>query len=180
MKRNVLVFGLISGLLISVFTVCTMAWCYQKGNSGGSMVMGFSAMILALSLMFVAVKNYRDKYNGGFVSFGKALQIGLLISLIASAMYTISWAIEYHYFMPDWLDKYNAHSIKALKNSGAGPAEIAEKTKEILAMSNLYKNPLYFVFFTFIEIFPVGVIVSLITALILKRSNKAHSTVAAA
>jgi hypothetical protein len=172
MKRNVIVFGLISGTLISVFTVCTMAICYgSEGFEGGGMVLGFSAMILAFSFIFVAVKNYRDKYNGGIISFGRALQIGLLISLIASTMYVVSWAIEYHVFLPDWMEKYTAHSLKALQTSGKSAAKIAEETKMILDQKEAYKNPVMFVLYTYVEILPVGIIVSLITALILRKKE---------
>jgi flagellar biosynthesis protein FliQ len=169
MKRNVWVFGLISGLLISVFMTGSMAWCYQPGHSGGSMVVGYTAMLLAFSLIFVAVKNQRDKYNNGVISFGKAFQIGLLISLICSTMYVIAWAVEYHFFMPDFMDRYTANQIKALHTGGAGAAEIAEKTQEFNLMKESYKNPVVFALYTYMEIFPVGLIVSLITALILKK-----------
>lgn len=171
MKKNVLIFGLISGVLISLFLVFVMAACYKSGTYEGNMVIGFSAMILALSLIFVAVKNYRDKYNGGVVSFGKAFQIGLLISLIASTMYTITWAIDYHYFLPGWMDGFTAHALKEAQDSGKTAKEIAEKTKEIQDMKEAYSNPLIFAAYTFVEIFPVGLVVSLITALILKRKQ---------
>ena len=179
MKKNVWVFGLISGVLISAFMVCTMALCYRSGKFEGNMVMGFSAMLLAFSFIFVAVKNYRDKYNGGVISFGRAFRIGLFISLIASTMYVLSWAIEYHLFIPDWLDKYNAHAIKNLQSSGAGAAEIAEKTNDIKALSESYKNPALFVLYTYVEILPMGLLVSLISAFILKRRSNTDSIVTA-
>lgn len=175
MKRNVWVFGLISGLLISVFTVCSMAWCYKSGNTGGSMVMGFSAMILAFSLIFVAVKNYRDKYNGGVITFGKAFQIGLYISLITSTMYLISWALEYNLYMPDFMDRYTALQLKELQAGGAAAAELAAKTEEMNEMKIAYQNPLIFALYTYREILPVGLIVSLITALILKKKSRSEN-----
>ncbi|WP_374949296.1 DUF4199 domain-containing protein [Mucilaginibacter sp.] len=169
MKRNVLVFGLISGLLISVFLVCSMSWCYRTGSFEGNMIMGFSAMFLAFSFIFVAVKNYRYKYNGGVITFGKAFTTGLLITLITSTMYVLSWAIEYHFFMPDWLEMYNAHQLSTLKASGANAAQIAAKTKEIQTMTESYRNPVLFVLFSYMEILPVGLLVSIVTALILKK-----------
>lgn len=182
MKRNVIVFGLISGVLISVFTVCTMAYCYRtgSGSSGGNMIMGFTAMLLAFSFIFVAVKNYRDKYNGGVVSFGKAFQIGALIALIGSTMYMISWAIEYHYFMPDWMDRYIANSLTELQKSGAAAKEVAEKTAEYNAMKESYKNPLVFALYTYAEILPMGLLVALIAALILKRKHNPGDTLVTA
>jgi hypothetical protein len=171
MKKNVWAFGLISGLLISVFMTGSMAYCYQPGHSGGSMVVGYSAMLLAFSLIFVAVKNQRDKYDGGVISFGKAFKIGLLISLICSTMYVIAWAVEYHFYMPDFMERYAAGKIKALQSSGATTAEIARKTKEYHADAVSYNNPFIFVGYTYMEIFPVGLIVSAITALILKKKT---------
>ena len=177
MKKNVLVFGLISGVLISLFMVSYMAVCYRSTKFEGSMVVGYLAMLLAFSFIFVAVKNYRDKYNGGVIGFGKAFRMGLFISLIASTMYLIAWAIEYHYFMPDWMDRYSDHLLETMKSSGADTKEIAEKTKEINTMRDSYQNPLVFALYTYAEILPVGLIVSLITALILKRKSHTEEVV---
>ncbi|TFF39574.1 DUF4199 domain-containing protein [Mucilaginibacter psychrotolerans] len=179
MKKNVWVFGLISGLLISVFMTGSMAYCYQPGHSGGSMVVGYSAMLLAFSLIFVAVKNQRDKYDGGVISFGKAFKIGLLISLICSTMYVIAWAVEYHFYMPDFMDRFTAKEIQALRASHASAAVIAEKTEYYKDIAVSYNNPFIFAGYTYMEIFPVGLIVSAITALILKRKTNTDTLASA-
>ncbi|MEN0053233.1 MAG: DUF4199 domain-containing protein [Mucilaginibacter sp.] len=170
MKKNVLVFGTISGVLVAGWMVISMAWCYNRGIEG-SMLVGYASMILAFSLIFVGVKNYRDKYNGGIISFGKAFQIGLYISLIASTIYVLAWLVEYYVFMPDFMDRYTAHAISKAQNSGANPAELAAKLKEINSMKDMYSTPLMVILFTYMEIFPVGLLVSIITALILKRKS---------
>jgi len=133
------------------------------------MLLGYASMILAFSLMFVGVKNYRDKYNGGIISFGKAFRIGLYITLVASTLYVLVWLVDYYVFIPDFMDKYSAHVINKAQNSGASANEIAAKTKEINTMKEMYNTPLMVVLLTYMEIFPVGLIVSIITALILKR-----------
>ena len=179
MKKNVLVFGLISGALISLFMVSYMAVCYRSTKFEGSMVVGYAAMLLAFSVIFVAVKNYRDKYNGGVVSFGKAFRIGLYISLISSTIYLLAWAIEYHFFMPDWMDKYANHMLETMKNSGASAAEVADQTKEINAMRDSYQNPIVFALYTYAEILPVGLLVSLITALVLKKNSNTEEVITA-
>ncbi|RZJ15939.1 MAG: DUF4199 domain-containing protein, partial [Acinetobacter sp.] len=86
MKKNILIFGLISGLIVSGLISIT-AICYSKQDFEGNMVLGFTVMILAFIFVFVGIKNYRDKFNNGNITFGKALQIGLSISFIASTMY---------------------------------------------------------------------------------------------
>lgn len=173
MKKNVLVFGLISGLVVSTLMAISMVTMYNNpdaGHGGGSMIIGYLSMLVAFSLIFVAVKNYRDKQNGGVISFGKAFKIGLLIALIGSTMYVIMWALLYNFYMPDFMDRYCAQIIENAKPTSS-PAKIQELTEQMNTQKEMYKNPLFFVLFTYFEIFPVGLIVSLITALILKKKN---------
>ncbi|MBX9785337.1 MAG: DUF4199 domain-containing protein [Chitinophagaceae bacterium] len=169
MKKNVLVFGLISGLLISIFMSASMI--YASKNPGAehgtnSMLIGYLSMLIAFSLIFVAVKTYRDKQNTGVISFGQALKMGLLIALIGSTMYVLSWALVYNLYLPDFMDKYAESMIKHAK-----PEELQAITKKAQEYKEMYKNPLMFTFMTYMEILPVGLIVALITALILKRKK---------
>jgi hypothetical protein len=176
MKKNILVFGTISGVIISTFMGISMAImsCGSGDADGGagSMIIGFSAMAVAFSFIFVGVKNYRDKQNGGVITFGKAFLLGFMISLIASTIYVITWGIEFHFFMPDFIDKYSAMQVKQLQESGITGAALDEAVKGIEKDSYNYKNnPLFFAMYTYMEILPVGIIVTLISALILKRKT---------
>lgn len=171
MKKNVLVFGLISGLVVSTIMAISMTYMSKHPELCGgvsSMVVGYLSMLLAFSLIFVAVKNFRDQQNGGAISLGKAFTIGLLISLIASTMYVITWALVYHFVMPDFMDRYVAQIIEHAKASST-PAELQKLTEQMNTQRENYKNPLFFSMMTYMEILPVGIIVSLIVALILKR-----------
>ena len=174
MKKNVLVFGLISGLVVSTIMSISMLTInnnpqIELGNT--SMIVGYLSMLVAFSLIYVAVKNFRDKQNNGTISFGKAFGMGLLITLIGSTIYVIVWAFIYNVYMPDFMDKYWAQMQKAAQASGSA-AEIQETTAEMVKYKELYKNPFFFTLITYAEIVPVGLLVSLITALILKRKNK--------
>ena len=169
MKKNVIVYGLISGVAIAVWTVISIGYCYSSGSFEGSMVLGYGAMLLAFSLIFVAVKNYRDKYNGGVISFGSAFKMGLYIALITSTIYVLAWMVDYYVFIPDFMDKYTAHIISKAQSTGAGAAEIAAKTEEINKWKEMYKTPIGVALATYMEILPVGLTVAVITALILKR-----------
>jgi Protein of unknown function (DUF4199) len=173
MKKNVLVFGLIAGLLVSVFMGASMIYMSNNSNAThgtSSMVVGYLSMLIAFSLIFVAVKNYRDKQNGGVISFGKAFKMGVLIALIASTMYVIMWALVYNFYMPDFMDKYCAQMIENARATST-PAELQKTIDEMNKNKELYKQPIFFVLFTYVEILPVGLLVALITALILKRKT---------
>ena len=175
MKKNIIIYGLIAGILISSFMLISMNYfshCEGKVDLGTSMLIGYASMLIAFSLVFVGTRNYRDKYNEGVISFGKAFQIGILIVLIASTMYVIAWLIDYYYFIPDFFDKYSAITLDQLKASGATQLEIEAKTKEMTDFARMYKNPFFNAMMTYVEILPVGLIVTLISSLILKRKAK--------
>ncbi|WP_145717574.1 DUF4199 domain-containing protein [Chitinophaga japonensis] len=171
MKKNVLVFGLISGLIITTMMVISIAMCYSRENFEGNVVVGYAAMILAFSLIFIGVRNFRNKYNNGVISFGKAFKIGLYITLIASTMYVVVWLIDYYLFIPDFMDKYTAHVLRQAENDGAGAAELAKKAEEMAKFKQMYTNPVMVVLLTYAEVLPIGLVISLISAAILKRRS---------
>lgn len=169
MKKNILVFGLISGLIISTFMAFSTAYCYNTADYDSSMLLGYASMVVAFSFIFVGVKNFRDKLNQGAISFGQAFKMGLLITLVSSTMYVIVWAVEYYYFIPDFMDSYIAHTLKEAEAGGASSAEIEQKVTEMDMYKEWYKNPVLVVLLTYSEVFPIGLIISVITALLLKR-----------
>ncbi len=178
MKKTVLVFGSISGLLIGAWTVASIAYCYSTGKFEGSMVIGYAAMLLAFSLVYVGVKNYRDTQNAGIITFGKAFQVGLAISLVASTIYVITWVIDYYLFVPDFMEKFSSHLLQQVKASGASATEISAKTAEINSMKELYKSPVMVVLFTYLEILPIALVVPLVSALLLKRNKPVEQALA--
>lgn len=172
MKKIVIVCGSIAGLIVAAMMFISTAVYHKAGNFDNGMLIGYASMIIAFSLIFVGIKTYRDKYNAGTISFGVAFKVGVLITLIASTIYVIAWLIDYHYFIPDFMEKYATYSIDKLKAAGASTEKIASETQEMAGYSEMYKNPLLIVLFTYLEILPVGLLVSLVAALILKRKVK--------
>jgi hypothetical protein len=171
MKRNILVFGFVAGLILAAF-VFSIGFITEHVHSHiDNYVIGYGAMIIAFSFIFVGIRNFRDKYNAGVVSFGKAFLIGLGISLIGSTLYVACWSIEYYCFMPDFMDKYSATLIQQAQHSGLSPEAMQKKLESINNMARMYKNPLMVVLFSYVEVLPVGLVISLITALILRRQR---------
>jgi hypothetical protein len=179
MKRTVIIYGLIAGAVVSAFmsiTMIIMAKDETVHTGASSMVVGYLGMLIAFALIFVAIKSYRDKQNNGIISFGKAFGMGLLIALIASTMYVITWAIVYKNFLPDYMDKYSAAMVEQAKTSLSGAA-LQAKIDELNKAKEMYATPLGFALFTYAEILPVGILVSLIAALVLKRKRVRVATV---
>lgn len=172
MKKIVFVNGFIGGLIVAAMLVITTGIYHASGNFDGGMLIGYASMLIAFSLIFVGIKSYRDKYNDGIISFGKAFQIGLYITLIASSIYVITWLIDYYYFIPDFGEKYAEQMLSKLRADGASETELMAKAKELASFSAMYKNPFFNALMTYMEILPVGLLVTLISSFILKRKIK--------
>ena len=119
MKKNIIIYGLIAGIVVSIL----MLFSHQhvKWIMTLSLFIGYASMLIAFSLVFVGIRNYRDKYNEGVISFGKAFKIGIMIVLIASTIYVIAWLIDYFFFIPDYLEKYSAHMLDQAESKRGKP-----------------------------------------------------------
>ena len=130
-------------------------------------VIGYTTMIVAFSLIFVGIRKYRDQHMGGSISFGKAFQLGILVTLVASMIYVVGWMLLSDLMAPDFMEKYADFTIRSLEEKGASSEEIAETRATAARYMELYKNPLIKFGMTFMEVFPVGLIVTIISSLIL-------------
>lgn len=171
MKKTVLTFGLISGAIISALMLATVPFMHKIGMSGG-MVIGYTTMVLAFLLVFFGIRSYRENIGHGHITFGRALGVGLLIMLIGCACYVITWEFIYFNFMPDFAEKYAAFAIEDMRAKGASAAELAQKMDEMKKFQVLYNNIFFNVGMTLLEPLPVGVIMTFISALILRRGRK--------
>ncbi|GAB3329722.1 hypothetical protein GCM10027299_33520 [Larkinella ripae] len=174
MKKIILICGLISGFILTAVMVVSTAFCYLTNTFESNMALGYASMVLAFSVIFVGIKNYRDKYSDGTISFGQAFKIGLYITLISSSLYVLVWLIDYYVFIPDFMDKYTAHVLREAQSDGASPAELATKAGEMENYKAMYKNPLLVVLLTYTEVMPIGLVISIICALLLKKTNQAQ------
>ncbi|MBL7818372.1 MAG: DUF4199 domain-containing protein [Saprospiraceae bacterium] len=171
MKKSVWVYGLIMGFVLSAFTVISVGMCYQSSDFGGNEVLGYSVMLVVFSLVFVAIRNHRNNFREGTISFGEAFKMGLSIVLIASTLYVVTWLVYYKFFIPDFMDRYADYSLRTAKENGATPEQLATQTKDMQGFIEMYKNPLFTILMSYAEIVPVGLVVSLLSALILKKKK---------
>lgn len=180
MKKIVLRYGLASGALLAVMMAVTMP-LYRRGilDFDHGELIGYSSMVLAFLLVFFGIKSYRDHVAAGEISFGKAFRVGLLISLVACAMYVLSWQILYYNFYPDFLDHYSAQAVAKMRAEGESEAAIQAASAQMADFAKLYANPLVNIAITFLEVFPVGLIMTLVSAAILRRKPREDAPAAA-
>jgi hypothetical protein len=168
MKETVLTFGLISGALSSLMMVATLPFEDKIGFDKGE-VLGYATIVLSFLLVFFGVRSYRDNVGTGEITFAKAFAVGISITLITCAFYVVTWEVLYFNFLHGFMDTYGAHTIQKLKAAGASPAAIQAQLQQLKKYKEMYDNPLFNAAMTFIEPFPVGLVITLISAAILRK-----------
>lgn len=175
MKKTVLIFGLISGAIISVMMIISMAFLDDIGFDRGEVV-GYTSMVVAFLLVFFGIRSYRDNIAGGEVKFGRAFAVGALIVAVSSLCYVATWEVIYFRLMPDFGAKYQAHMMEKARASGASEAALAQKKAEMDELVVLYRNPAINASIPFLEPLPVGLIIALVSAGVLSRRRKRDVT----
>lgn len=175
MKKTVLTFGMISGA-IAISTMLATLRLEDKIGYDKGYILGYTAIVLSALFIFFGVRSYRENVGGGRMTFGRGFAVGILITLIASACYVGTWEVVYFNFMPGFAEKYAAHMEEQAKASGASQQKIDEKVREAKQFKQMYDNPVINVGLTFMEIFPVGLLVTLVSAGILRKKVLAAET----
>jgi len=171
MKKIVFVCGVIGGLITTVWMVVLSIIYRTHGEIDHGEIYGYGSMILAFSLIYVGIRNFRNKYNNGVIGFGKAFRIGLYITLIASTIYVGTWQVIYYGYARDFGKVYSETKLAKLKASGVSEEAYTKQKAEMEEWVQMYDKPAYNIGMTYMEILPVGLLVSLIAAVILRKST---------
>lgn len=161
---RIIIYGLISGAVACGGIILT----FLLPSAHSSVWLGYLIMLVALSSILVGVKQYRDEVQGGVIGFGKAFLIGLGIAAVAGLAYVMVWeaylALTHYAFADDYVKSV----LAAKRATHASAAEYQKTVAEMNQFRAQYANPLFRAPMTFIEIFPVGFLIALISAALLR------------
>jgi len=167
MKKTVLTFGIISGIVSSLMMLGTVPFMHQIGFDRG-LIVGYTAIVLSFLLVFFGIRSYREQ-SGGTITFGRAFTVGILITLISCLFYIATWQLVYFKLQPDFMDKWEAYAVEQVRAEGGGPEKIEATRRQMRSFKEAYDNPLTNAAYTFIEPFPVGLLITLVSAAALRR-----------
>ena len=170
MKKVVLTFGLLSGVVSAGMMAATIPFVEAIGFDR-MLVVGYTSIVISFLFVYFGVRSYRDNVLGGRMSFGKGFQAGILITLISCFFYVAAWLVVYYNFIPDFADKYGAYLVEDQRSQGASQAEIDQVIKQNEEMKAMLANPLINAAVTFTEPFPVGLLITLISAGVLRKKD---------
>lgn len=173
MKKTIFTFGLISGVISSLMMVATVPFVDRIGFDRGAYV-GYTAIVLSFLLVYFGIRSYRDNVGNGEITFAKAFAVGISITLISCIFYVVTWEVIYFNFMHDFMDKYGAYLVAKAKASGKSPADIQAQIQQLKKYKELYENPLFNAAMTFIEPFPIGLIITLLSAAVLRKKPQSQ------
>jgi len=171
MKKTVVVFGLLSGAVSSAMMLLTIPFMERIGFERGE-VLGYTTIVASFLLVYFGIRAYRDRVGGGWITFGRGFTVGILITLVSSACYVATWEFIYFRLNPGFVDQYAAYAIERARASGASRQEIEATTRQMDQFRVQYQNPVINVAMTFMEPFPIGLVVTLISAAVLRRARK--------
>jgi hypothetical protein len=171
MFSTIIRYGIIGGLIVAIPMVILMVGFSPQTFEKGGYLYGYLSMIVALTTVFLGIKHYRDTALGGAIKFGPALLLGLGISVVASILYAVGLEVSLAWSGFDFAGVYSESMIKAARDKGLADPELQKVITEAQAFATNYRNPLYRMPLSMLEIFPVGVLISLISAAILRKPS---------
>ena len=169
MKKTVLTFGLLSGAVSSAMMLLTLPFIDRIGFDRGE-ILGYTTIVLSFLLVFFGMRSYREA-SGGTMTFGRGFTVGLMITLISCACYVVTWEFIYFKLAPNFVEKYSAYMIEHLKASGASQQKIDEGVRQMQDFKQMYNNPLMNAAVTFTEPFPIGLLVTVASAAVLRKKR---------
>jgi hypothetical protein len=173
MKKTVLTFGLISGAVAALLMFSTLPFMHRIGFDRGAIV-GYTGIVVSLLLVPFGIRSYRENVGGGNITFGRAFAVGILITVISGICYVVAWEIVYYNFLPDFMEKYTAYMVEKARASGANQQAIEATLLQMKNMKAMLDNPLINAAMAFIEPFPVGLIITLVSAAILRKKPRSN------
>lgn len=164
MNKYILKNGLIAGFIVGGTLLGSTLFFKDNIENQWQFVLGISSMLLAFGFIFKGVMDYKNQVGLGQISFLKAFQVGVGIAFLASSIYVAIWLVECYTLYPDFMEKYSQMVIAKAQKENLPAEKLQEKIKEMEQMKGWYQNPFGIILLTYVEIFPMGVLISLICA----------------
>lgn len=172
MQKTILKYGLISGLISGLLMALVTITCAHKDFMWeyGAYI-GYTSMIISMALVYFGVKHFRDQENGGQITLTRAMWIGFGIVSISCILYSLTWLVVYYNFLPNFMNEYAAHEIQKAQAAGISAEALSKKQAQFDEMKKMYSTPLGVFSITLLEPLPVGILISILSAIVLRKKQ---------
>ena len=173
MKTTVIKFGLIAGLIFSAMVIIMIILEGGTGNFEAGQGLNYLFMVSGYSMVFFGIREYRDKKLNGVITFNAAFRTGLLISVTGALMYTLTWVLYQYFIDLEFTDRYTEYIIERIQSENKSPEQKAQEIAAFTRNMAEYNSPLTRGIYTFLEIFPLGLLISVLCALLMRKKVSA-------
>jgi len=171
MIRSILIYGIVAGAISIGGGIWGIAVADAESSMAFLAYLGYLTMLVALSVIFIGIKRYRDHHLGGIIKFTTGLQIGVGIAAVAGVIYVGVWEVYLAMTDHDFIGQYAASIIADKQAAGVTGAELEAVIQDMEQLQTSYADPLFRLPMTFVEIFPVGLVIALVSSAILRFSH---------
>lgn len=173
--KKILLQAFIYSLVVMTLLFALTALTSKTTSYAIQEVIGYAGIVVSLLFVYFGIRQYRDKVNGGTLSFGQGLKVGLLIVLIPALLFGLFDILYTTFIDPDFLENYyNTHlaNIKAQLPA----AEFEAEAKKLEQQKEIFGNSFFQFGLMFLTVFMIGIIITVISALVLKRTKLSTQT----
>jgi heme/copper-type cytochrome/quinol oxidase subunit 2 len=168
MKQVIFRYGLYATLVIMVLGALDFFVVSKYADDTLQEVAGYLTMLLSMIFVFMGIRHYRDRVNGGSLSFVQGLKIGVLIVLIPAVFFGLFDVLFTEVLQPGWKETYYTHYIDQVK-ANTPPAKLAAALKKATDEKEMFANPVFQFLLMSATVFIIGLMVTIISALTLRR-----------
>lgn len=166
MKNITFKYGLIACFIvvgIPAISMSIIGWGTSSFDLGA--IIGYSSMIVAMALVYFAMRHYRDKENGGRISFGQGMKIGLSISAMGGIAWGLYNLVFVLWIMPDFYEQYYAHT----SGNAIGSPEFEAGFSAMMEQQGFWYTTFGGTLLMFITVFLIGLVLTAISSVIVQR-----------
>ena len=155
------------GLYLALVSIVVLVIMYVA-NLEKNWALSIASSLASIVIFVYGIKTFKLK-NGGFLSLGDAIKVGLAIAVIGGVIAAIYAYIHYAYIYPEFIEITKEQAY--LQITEQNPDMSADQIDKSMEISSLFMTPMFFSLSTVIGTLIFGLIVSLIAGLIMKKED---------
>lgn len=167
MKNVVIKYGSFSTLLLVVLMSLSF-FMADDSNYSVQEIIGYSSMVISMVFVFLGIRYYRDYERNSEISFVQALKLGLLIALVPSVAFGVFDVVYTEFINPDFMENYQQYYVEQMKGT-MSEEEFEVAVAQMKSQMEMFQNPVAQFFIMGLTVFLIGIVASLLSALVLKK-----------
>jgi len=165
-KPSVLLVSLGYGVIVSLAMVVLSLILFLLNLDNKSGLEWLSYLILVGGIWLAQI-NYRNKYLGGFISFGQSFIVGMFIGLFVGIIMGIYTYVFFNFIDPGAMEEAMTIAEQRMMDKGMTDMEIEQG----MMMARKFSSAGMFTFFAVTGNFILGMIFSLVTSIFVKKED---------